>query len=50
MDNNLYKKIEHYVTGLFETLEDNTQAFHNLKHTQSVVDRTKEIAWSLPCK
>lgn len=44
MDNNLYKKIEHYVTGLFETLEDNTLAFHNLKHTQSVVDRTKEIA------
>ena len=44
MDNNLYKKIEHYVTGLFETLEDNTLAYHNLKHTQSVVDRTKEIA------
>lgn len=44
MDNNLYKKIEHYVTGLFETLEDDTLAFHNLKHTQNVVDRTKEIA------
>jgi len=25
-------------------LEDNTLAFHNLKHTQSVVERTKEIA------
>ena len=44
MDNNLYKKIEHYVTGLYETLQDDTLAFHNLKHTESVVDRTKEIA------
>ena len=44
MDNNLYKKIEHYVTGLFETLYDDALVFHNLKHTQSVVDRTKEIA------
>ena len=44
MDNNLYKKIEHYVTGLYETLEDDTLAFHNLKHTENVVDRTKEIA------
>ena len=44
MDNNLYKKIENYVTGLYETLQDNTLLFHNLKHTQSVVERTKEIA------
>ena len=44
MDNNLYKKIENYVTGLFETLQDDTLVFHNLKHTQNVVDRTKEIA------
>ena len=44
MDNNLYKKIEHYVTGLYETLQDDTLVFHNLKHTQNVVDRTKEIA------
>lgn len=44
MDNNLYKKIENYVTGLYETLQDDTLAFHNLKHTQNVVDRTKEIA------
>lgn len=41
---NLYKKIEHYVTNLYETLQDETLAFHNLKHTQFVVDRTKEIA------
>ncbi len=44
MDNSLYKKIEHYVTGLFESLHDDTLAFHNLKHTQNVVARTKEIA------
>jgi predicted metal-dependent HD superfamily phosphohydrolase len=44
MDNNLYKKIESYVTGLFETLQDNTLVFHNLKHTQNVVERTKEVA------
>ena len=44
MDNNLYKKIESYVTGLFETQHNETLAFHNLKHTQNVVDRTKEIA------
>ncbi len=44
MDNNIYKKIEHYITGLFETLEDKFLVFHNLKHTQKVVDRTKEIA------
>jgi predicted metal-dependent HD superfamily phosphohydrolase len=42
--NNLYKKIEHYVTGLYNTLQDDTLVFHNLKHTQNVVDRTKEIA------
>ncbi len=41
---NLYKKIEHYVTGLYDKLTDETLAFHNLKHTQGVVDRTKEIA------
>ncbi len=44
MDNSLYKKIEHYVTGLFENLQDDTLVFHNLKHTQNVVARTKEIA------
>ena len=44
MDNNLYKKIENYVTGLYQTLQDDALVFHNLKHTQNVVDRTKEIA------
>ncbi len=42
--NNLYKKIEHYVTGLYQKLEDATLVFHNLKHTQGVAARTKEIA------
>lgn len=41
---NLYKKIEHYVTDLYDKLEDGKLAFHNLKHTQTVVERTKEIA------
>ena len=45
MDHNkLYKKIEDYVTGLFEQMSDSTLVFHNLEHTQTVVKRTKEIA------
>lgn len=40
----IYKKIQHYVTGLFETLQDDSLVFHNLNHTECVVDRTKEIA------
>lgn len=40
----LYKKIEKYVTELFEKLEDPALVFHSLKHTQQVVNRTKEIA------
>jgi Family of unknown function (DUF5706)/HD domain len=40
----LYKKIEEYVTGLFEQLHERTLVFHNLEHTQNVVKRTKEIA------
>jgi hypothetical protein len=43
-NNNLYKKIEHYVIGLFEKLGNNTLVFHSLKHTQGVVNRAKEIA------
>lgn len=52
MDNNLYKKIEHYVTGLYETLPNNTLAFHNVKHVKNVVERAKEIAdhYNLPEK
>ncbi len=42
--NKLYKKIEEYVTGLFEQMRDPSLVFHNLEHTQDVVKRTKEIA------
>src|SRR5437868_4874615 len=42
--NKLYKKIEEYVTGLFEQMHDPVLVFHNLEHTQAVVKRTKEIA------
>ena len=45
MDNNkLYKKIEEYVTGLFEQMHAPALVFHNLEHTQNVVKRTQEIA------
>ncbi len=44
MDHHIYKKVENYVTGLFESSHDDALAFHNLKHTQTVVARTKEIA------
>jgi predicted metal-dependent HD superfamily phosphohydrolase len=41
---NLYKKTEQYVTGLFTDNTDPALIFHNLDHTKSVVERTKEIA------
>ncbi|MDQ6762661.1 MAG: DUF5706 domain-containing protein [Bacteroidota bacterium] len=40
----LYKKIEEYVTGLFEQMHAPALAFHSLEHTQNVVKRTQEIA------
>ena len=40
----LYKKIEEYVTGLFEQMHAPALVFHNLEHTQNVVKRTQEIA------
>ncbi len=42
--NNLYKKTEQYVTGLFQENKNANLVFHNLQHTQDVVERTKEIA------
>ena len=42
--NNLYKKTEHYVTGLFNDNKNAHLIFHNLQHTRDVVERTKEIA------
>ncbi|MEO8414516.1 MAG: Pycsar system effector family protein [Ginsengibacter sp.] len=45
MDNNkLFKKIDEYVTGLFEQMHAPALVFHNLQHTQGVVKRTQEIA------
>ena len=44
MDQHIYNKVESYVTGLYESNHDDTLAFHNLKHTQMVAGRTKEIA------
>ncbi len=40
----LYKKIEEYVTGLYEQMHAPALAFHNLEHTRNVVKRTQEIA------
>jgi len=43
-NNNLYKKIEEYVKNLFAEKHNSALAFHDLKHTESVVARAKEIA------
>ena len=42
--NNLYKKTEQYVTDLFSQNQDASLVFHNIDHTRTVVERTKEIA------
>src|ERR1700712_2830469 len=45
MDNhNLYKRIEQHVKNLFADNNNAALVFHNLKHTQTVVSRTEEIA------
>jgi predicted metal-dependent HD superfamily phosphohydrolase len=41
---NLYKKIEEHVRDLFAKKYTPALAFHDLKHTETVVARTKEIA------
>lgn len=38
------KRIEEYVSGLFDQMHSPTLVFHNLGHTENVVKRTKEIA------
>ncbi|MEP6594639.1 MAG: Pycsar system effector family protein [Ginsengibacter sp.] len=43
-NNNLYKKIEEYEKGLFTQKHNSSLVFHDLKHTESVVKRAKEIA------
>lgn len=40
----IYKKTEQYVTDLFHREQDSRLAFHNLDHTEYVVNKTKEIA------
>lgn len=42
--NSLTKKVESYVTQLFERTPHPKLVYHNLLHTQKVVNRTKEIA------
>ena len=44
MNNRLYNEIETHVTGLFEQIYAPTLIFHNLLHTQNVVEHTMEIA------
>jgi predicted metal-dependent HD superfamily phosphohydrolase len=39
-----YKRLEDYVSGLFETHEAGHLTFHNIEHTRSVVVRASEIA------
>jgi HD superfamily phosphodiesterase len=42
--NSLYRKVEQYVTELYDKVHHPHLLYHNLHHTQSVVNRTKEIA------
>ena len=42
--NSIYKAAEDYVRNLFEKLPDNKLVFHNLEHTETVVQKTNEIA------
>lgn len=40
----VYKKVEAYVTELFERMANPKLAYHNLQHTVKVVARTREIS------
>jgi len=40
----VYKKVENFVTELYEKNQTNALLFHNLAHTEQVVERAKEIA------
>lgn len=49
----IYKKVENFVIELYEKNEDDDKLyFHNLKHTEAVVERSREIAaqYNLPEK
>jgi predicted metal-dependent HD superfamily phosphohydrolase len=41
---NIYKKVENFVTELYEKNQTDNLVFHNLQHTEKVVERAKEIA------
>lgn len=41
---NVFKKAETFVKDFFDDNENDTLLFHNLQHTQNVVERAKEIA------
>jgi len=43
-NNTFYKQTENYVTGLFEKVHNPNLIYHNLNHTETVVERAKEIA------
>jgi predicted metal-dependent HD superfamily phosphohydrolase len=42
--NSIYQKAEDYVKNLFDEYPNPNLLFHNLEHTQTVVNRAKEIA------
>src|SRR6476659_100163 len=42
--NNFCKQIENYVTGIFEKAHNPNLVYHDLTHTKTVVERSKEIA------
>ncbi|WP_207497080.1 Pycsar system effector family protein [Aridibaculum aurantiacum] len=42
--NQIYKNAEQYVTDMYGRVHDPNLVYHNLQHTKSVVNRTKEIA------
>jgi predicted metal-dependent HD superfamily phosphohydrolase len=44
MSNSIYQKAGDYVKNLFDEYPHPNLLFHNLEHTQKVVDRAKEIA------
>lgn len=41
---NIYKKVEGFVTELFEKNQTDNLVFHTLEHTEKVVERAREIA------
>lgn len=44
MNDNIYKKVAQYITGVFEEYPHPNLTYHNLEHTKRVVERTQEIA------